>query len=851
MKSLTERIANLSPERRALLELRLKQKGALAITTAAKEIIPRPADGGPPPVSFGQRLLWFLDQLEPGNSLFNIPSAVRLEGVLDVEALKKALDTVVARHAVLRTAIAMGDGIPVQVVNDMRAVNLPIVDLSNEAETERQAQLRRILNAEARRPFDLSRDLMLRAALIRLAPADHVLVLVTHHIASDGWSIEILFRELGVLCQAFSKGELNPLAEPSVQYSDYAAWQHQWLQGKMLETQLAYWKQQLSGISLLELPTDRPRPAVKSYHGAVQSLMIPPSLANQLKTMSRDHGVTLFMVLLAAFETLLHRYTGQQDITVGSPIAGRIRPEIEQLIGFFVNTLVLRSDLSGNPTFLELVGRVREVCLDAYSHQDLPFDKLVEELHPERTLGNSPLFQVMFAHENVPTENLELPGVTVTPLQVHNGTAMVDLTLTTRLDSGGLAASLEYSTDLLDDATISRMLKHFETLLEGIVAGPNRRLSELPLLTDTERQELLVQWNDTKRDYPKDGCIHELFEAQVERTPDVVAAVFEGRQLTYRELNSRANRLAHYLIKLGVGPDVPVTLSVERSLEMLVGVLGILKAGAAYVPLDPAYPPERLVFMVDDIRAPVLLTERQFAASLATQHAATISLDTDWEVVAAESTENPSGRVKPGNSACVIYTSGSTGKPKGVEVTHGGLVNYVVHAADVCGLAPGDRVLQFSSISFDTAAEEIFCSLTSGATLVMRNDTMLSSVSDFLQACAKWGITALDLPTAYWHEITARLFSEGLAMPDEIRLVIVGGERAIPERLTQWRACIGNRIRLWNSYGPTETTIAATLCELTGGSESEKSFGEVSIGGPIPNVQLYVSDQDLNPVPAG
>ncbi|MGE5305217.1 MAG: condensation domain-containing protein, partial [Alphaproteobacteria bacterium] len=665
MDQFNERIAKLSPAKRALLERALQQD---------EEVIPRirsipQRDRNQPAVlSFGQQRLWFLSKLEPASAAYNQPKTIRLEGSLDIETLRMALDAIVARHEALRTVIvSQDDETPVQAVTEARATELPIIDLTECAKADLEAELGRRLREEVERPFDLTRDMMLRAMLVKVGLREHVLLLVTHHIASDGWSTGILWQELAALYGAFLKGEPSPLAELPIQYADYAVWQRQWLQGEVLERQLSYWKGQLSGISVLELPTDRPRPAVQSYRGSRESIELSDELTRQLKTLSRKEGVTLFMTLLAAFQTLLQRYCGQEDIAVGSPIAGRTRSETERLIGFFVNTLVLRSDLSSDPTFRELLGRVRKMALEAYEHQDIPFEKLVEELHPERDLSRSPLFQVMFAFQNVPRYSRELPGLTASPVEITNETAKFDLSLYIWEERAGLKARLEYNTDLYDAATVNRMLGHFNVLLQGIVANPDQRLSALPMLTEAERRQLLIEWNDTEREYPRDRCVHELFEAQVERSPDAVAVVFEDKQLTYRELNARANQVAHYLIKLGVGPETLVGICMERSLEMVVGLLGILKAGGAYVPLDPAYPKERLEFMLQDAQVQVLLTQQSLSLDLRTDpRTQLLCLDRDWATVAEQQATNPHNKATPENLAYVIYTSGSTGLPKGV-----------------------------------------------------------------------------------------------------------------------------------------------------------------------------------------
>jgi len=549
------------------------------------------------------------------------------------------------------------------------------VELSGVPESEREAHLRRLARAEVQRPFDLEEGPLLRAKLIRLGAEEHALILTMHHIVSDGWSQGVFWRELAVLYETFASGKPPPLPERTVQYADFADWQRLWLQGEVLDTQLAYWKRQLAGISTLQLPTDQPRPEVHTFRGARHVLTLSPTLTQALKALSRRHGVTLFMTLLAAFQTLLHRYTGQDDIAVGSLIANRNRAEIEGLIGFFVNTLVLRTDLSGDPRFQELLERVREVALGAYNHQDLPFEKLVEELQPQRHLGHNPLFQVLFIFQNTPRPASELMGLTLRALEVDPQTAKFDLTLELVETPQGLSGWLEYSTDVFEAETIARMATHFQTLLEGIVANPAQRLSWLPLLPAEERHRLLVAWNDTAAEYPKEACIQDLFAVQAERTPDAVAMLAEGQYLTYRELNQEANRLAHYLATLGVGPRVLVGVCLPRSLELIVGLLGILKAGGVYLPLDPTYPQERLAFLLADAQVPVLLTHTRFVGLFPDQGTRFVCLDADCALLASQSTQNPVNRNTSEDLAYVIYTSGSTGQPKGVAVPHTQVLN--------------------------------------------------------------------------------------------------------------------------------------------------------------------------------
>jgi amino acid adenylation domain-containing protein len=662
----------------------------------------------------------------------------------------------------------------------------------------------------------------------------------------------ILLKELTLLYEAFCNGNPSPLPELPIQYADFAHWQSQWLQGEVLQQELAYWKERLkSAPEVTELLTDYPRPAVQNFQGASEPVLISNSLTGALKTLSKKEGVTLFMTLLAAFNTLLQRYTGQEDLVLGSPIAGRIRGDMENLIGLFINTLVLRTDLSGNPTFRELLRRVREVALDAYAHQDVPFEKLIEDLQLERSLSFAPLFQVMFVLQNTPVATLKLVGSTVSPVTIKRETTLFDLFLSLAERDEGLHGTLSYRTDLFDGATISRMISRFRILLHGIVADPDRPISTLPLLMETERHQLLVEWNDTRKDYPKDKRVHQLFEEQVERTPDAVAVIFGHQQLTYGELNRRANQLAHHLRKRGVGPEVLVGICIERSVEMLVGLFGVLKAGGAYVPLDPNYPMERLARILDDIQAPVLLSKKELVKTLPEGSAKLLCLDSEWEVVDRESKENPRADVTADNLAYVIYTSGSTGRPKGVEITHLALTNFTASASASFALAPGDRVLQFASISFDAAAEEIYPSLMCGAGLVLRTHSMLESVSTFLQRCTEWEVTVLDLPTAYWHELVEQMVAECLTLPKGLRLVIIGGEKAVAERLVQWRKAVGGHVRLLNTYGPTETTVVATTWESSETVAADQPIREVPIGRPIANVRTYVLDRQSNPVPIG
>ena len=850
MSNLLEQIAKLSPEKRELLLQRLSKKRGNVSPAAIK---PQSRESNCFPLSYAQERLWFLYQLEPDSSAYNLSAAYRLTGLLNPAVLQQSLNEIIRRHEVLRTTFITAQGQPLQCIAPNLTLTLPVVDLRELSTSQQNAEVQRLAIEEAQRPFDLAHEPLLRGTLLQLETQEYVVLFTMHHIISDGWPAGVLIRELVALYAALPAGKPASLPELPIQYADFSVWQRQWLQQeKTLQQQLAYWQQQLAGsLPVLQLPTDRPRPAVQTARGAMRSHILPQSLTAALKGFSQQAGVTLFMTLLAAFKLLLYRYTQQDDIVVGTPIANRNRSEIEGLIGFFVNTLVLRTHLAGNLSFCELLKRVQEVALGAYAHQDLPFELLVKELQPERNLSRNPLFQVMFVLQNAPKAGLKLPGLTLTPLKIDRQAANFDLTLTMVDTEQGLRGSIEYNLDLFDATTIDRMWGHFQTLLAGIVANPHQCLSNLPLLTITEQQQLLQEWNQTSC-LPPSECIHQQFEAQVEQTPEAVAVVFTDEEtlqiksLNYQELNAKANQLAHYLRSQGIKPNELVGLCVERSLDMVIGLLGILKAGAAYVPLDPAYPPERLALMVADAKVSVLLTQQQLLARLP-QSAPVVCLDTDWQAIATAPEHNPINQTTPAHLAYVIYTSGTTGKPKGVMIQHQSLVAYTETAANTYGVTASDRILQFASISFDAAAEEIFPCLIAGATLVLRTEEMLSSVPGFLQTCSDWSITVLDLPTAFWHQIAAELTTPGLILPESLRLLIIGGESALAEHIATWQQQIDPGIRLMNSYGPTETTIVATMCDLS----TTKVVDSVPIGRAIRNIQTYVLDPDLQPVPIG
>ena len=813
------------------------------------------------PTSFAQQRLWFLDQLAPGNPFYNVSTALHLTGSLNFTALKQTFNEIVRRHETLRTRFVMVEQQPVQAISPSLTIPLPLIDLRNFDSPERSTRMQQIVTQEAQHPFNLTTGPLLRVKLLQLDEAEYLLLLNIHHIVADGWSIGVLIKELGVLykalagdkrCLTTTDSVSRLLPELPIQYADFAQWQREWLQGAAangtspLQSQLVYWQKQLNGISVLNLPTDRLRSAVPSYRGAKQFLELPHSLTQALEALSYQEGVTLFMTMLAAFQTLLYRYTQQEDIAVGSPIANRNRSELEGLIGFFVNSLVLRTDFSGKVTFRELLNRVREITLEAYSHQDLPFEKLVEELHPERDLSYHPFFQVVFSLQNTPIETLELSGLTLSLFEFDSKTAKLDLEFHLWQDLESLKGQMVYSTDLFDDKSITRMLGHFQTLLESIVANPEQRISDLSLLTGQERQELLIDWNDTKRDYPENKCFHQLFEAQVQETPDAIALnarsanalVFDDEQLSYKELNIRSNQLAHYLKKLGVVPDVLVGICVERSPEAIVALLGILKAGGAYLPLDPSLPQERLKFILEDAQVSILLTHCSLAPLKKGDWGDLLSIvyiDEDWATITQHSQENPTSCVTFDNLAYVIYTSGSTGKPKGVLLQHRGLSNLAASQIEVFNIQPINRILQFASLSFDASIFEIVMALQTGATLYLANKESLLPGQPLLNLLREKAITHVTLPPA----VLAVLPTESLPA---LQTIICAGESCTDDIVKRWW---NSQRRFFNAYGPTEATVWSTVAEISTMSEKPP------IGRPIANTQIYILDKYLQPLPIG
>jgi amino acid adenylation domain-containing protein/FkbM family methyltransferase len=801
---------------------------------------------GDVPLSFAQQRLWFIDQLEPGSALYNVPTAWRIRGKMRVALLQQCFNEIVQRHEVLRTRFKALDGRPVQEIAPAVMVTLPLVDLTDRREAEREDEALRLISEEARRPFDLVTGPLLRVLLVRLTAEDHVVLVTLHHIVSDGWSMGILCRELSMLYNAKCNSRAPYLEDLPVQYGDFAQWQREWLQERVLESQVTYWKERLANLPKLQLPTDRPRAALPSHRGERRSIVLANSLCEALKVLSQNEQVSLFMTLLAAFNILLSRYSGQYDIAIGTAIAGRNRVEIEPLIGFFVNTLVLRTDLAGDPTFRELLSRVRDTALDAYAHQDLPFEKLVEEMSPERNLAYAPLSQVMFGFQNFPESALEMSGCFAQPMDVNSGTAKFDLSCQMSRESYGIRCRLEYATDLFVPETIARMLGHFQRLLEAIVANPGQRISELEILTEAERHQLLSEWNDTQTEYPRDKSIPELFEEQVEETPDRIAVVFEGQQLTYRQLNQRANQVAHHLRSRGAGPDVLVGLCIERSLEMVIGLLGILKAGGAYVPLDPAYPPERLQFLLEDSRPKILLARRPLAERLLRFEVDVVYLDAHCEGFDQVNMTNPAGERLGESSAYVIYTSGSTGRPKGVMVEHRQLLNYTNDITRRLNIEGGCSFAMVQPLMFDSTVTVLFSSLLTGGSLHIVSKERSADPDALATYFQRYPIDVLKITPS--HLAALQAFSR----PEQFmprRCLVIGGEESRWEWVQSLRT-IAPKCEIINHYGPTETTVGVLTCRVAD-IVNRSDMSKTPLGHPLANTRTFILDCWLKAVPVG
>jgi amino acid adenylation domain-containing protein len=836
----SNRKSQLTLVKRALLEKRLQ--AALKPQVEHQTISRRPGTSRLP-LSYGQERLWFLHQLDPDNPNHNRPMTLHIAGDLNVEALKHSIGEILRRHSVLRAVFENVDGRPQQVLIPLRQFEIPVIDLSMLPATDRRKRAQVLAAREANEPFNLESGPLVRARLFSLEANEYVLIVVMHHILFDGWSAAIFKNEFCAFYSAFSRGKSSPLSPLSIQYADFASWQRQRLQGNVTETLLSYWKNKLSSLPPpLKLPTDHPGPAKQPFKGAHRYRTLPRDLVSLLKKLSYKEDVTLFMILLTAFKVLLYRYTNQNDIVIGCPVAGRMAKETETLIGLFVNTVVLRTDLSGNPPFRDLLSKTKQTVLEALAHQELPFEKLVMELQPARDLSQSPFFQVLFNFENVATQPMDIEGLEIEEVEFDSGAEAFSINLEIVENSAGLYCQLGFNADLFEPDMAESLLEHYEALLSGIVENPNRVLSDIPMLTESEYHQILVTWNSTDTNYPEDRCLHDLFEEQVAKTPQNVAVEFECQRLTYNELNCKANQLAHHFQKLGVGPETLVGIYLERSLEMVLGFLGVLKAGGAYIPLDPDYPEERLAFILDDARITILLTQTQLVDKLPPHRANVICLDGNRTEFDRESKEDLVSAATADNPAYIIYTSGSTGKPKGVIISHGAICNQMLWMQHEFPLNPADRVVQTTPFSFDASSCEFYAPLLVGAELIMTRPGGHQDSTYLVKLIAEKNISVLNLVPSM---LKVLLEEEGLRACNSLQRVFCGGEALSVELQERFFSILP--AKLYNMYGPTEATIDATFWHCR---HEEKQL-IVPIGRPVANTQIYILDHHLQPVPVG
>ena len=868
MKDFSEHIAQLSTFKRALLQKLLLEKSAGAVAKA----IPRRPDTPEAVLSYGQQRLWFLDQLAPNSAFYNMHAGLHLSGQLDLAALSRSFTHLIGRHESLRTVFRLSDGQPLQLILPAAQCPLPLLDLSALPPHVRQQEVTRLAQQQARRPFDLSTGPLLRLLLLRLAEDEHVLLLTMHHIISDGWSMGVLVREVMALYEAELGGTTAELAPLPIQYADYAHWQREWLTGERLGEQLSYWREQLAGApQLLDLPTDHARPAVQSYRGATHSFVLDEELSRKLKALSRREGVTLFMVLLGAYGVLLSRYSGAEEVVVGTPVAGRTRMETEGLIGFFVNTLALRVKVQGERSFREVLEGVRRVALGGYEHQELPFEKLVEELQPERDLSRNPLFQTVMVLQNTLMPKLELPSLMLNIAVTEVQTAKFDLTLKVEELPDVLRCHMEYNSDLFEETTIERMAAHFRNLMRSIVAAPERPIARLEMLSRTEHEQLLRAWNEGNKrqpgelkersaaashkdewqgEHPRRESLQTLFEAQVEHTPGRIALVCQGEELTYLELNRRANQIANHLQRLGIGPEARVGLLMERSMQMLAALLGIIKAGAAYVPLDPLYPQQRLAFMLGDAQVRVVLTESHLREKLAEHQAQVVYLDADARLIARESEDNPAVATLADSLAYIIYTSGSTGQPKGVMVTHGNVARLFAQTNAWFNFTESDVWTFFHSYAFDFSVWEIWGALLYGGKLVVVPYLTGRSPEAFYELLSAQQVTILNQTPSAFRQLIRTEEAVSDVKQLALRLIVFGGEALELQSLRPWIERHGDeQPQLINMYGITETTVHVTHQRITR-AEVEAGRGSL-IGRPIPDLQIYLLDAYLQPAPIG
>ena len=838
MNDLSARIAALTPEQRAVFEASLKAKGLRAPRV---DQIPRREreDVTLFPTSIDQERLWFIDQLQPGNSAYNIFSASRIKGPLDAVLMEHVVNELIARHEVLRTTFTVIDDQLMQVIHPELKLSLPPIDLQSLPLDQREHEALRLVTEDFSRPFDLEKGPLLRVGLLRLAEDDHVLHVNMHHTVTDRWSGAIFEEETGALYEAFANDRPSPLPALPIQYADYAVWQRGRAESEIYRRQAAYWTRKLAGVPfVLEVPTDFPRPPIQNFRGARVYTRYSKRLLDSLRELSRREGVTMFTLALAAYKALLYRYTSQETVLVGTTFANRNRPELQNMVGYLLNLIVLSTDLSGNQTFRELLQRERATVLEGFANQDLPFGKLVQELRPVQDASRNPIVQHSLIYLDFPELTvMETLGLTAKHLDIDNGASRFDMTLAMTETESGYEVDIEYPTDLYRRERIERMTKHLENILDSIVVDPGQRLSDLPLLSEDEKRQLLVQWNGTRAEYPRDRCIHELFEAQARQTPDDVALLFGTERLTYSELNEYANRVARYLKTAGVQNGELVGLFVSRSLRMVVGVLGILKAGAAYVPLDEKYPAERISFMLRDSNARLLLTEERLFAQLANYEGRKIDVDREWDQIAQCSGADLDHSITNEQPAYVIYTSGSTGEPKGVVVSHRSVVNVLNSTLAQTSLNAMDTMLAVSTLSFDIAVTEIFLPLIVGGQVVIASREVAADAMELARLVTTSKATVMQATPATWR----MLIDTGWTGSSQLKVLSAG--EAFDRRLAD--QLLASCAEVWNLYGPTETTIYSGVVQVTAAK------GPVPIGPPVANTSFYVLDQFMNPVPIG
>lgn len=846
MEDLTKIVANLSPEKRALMQQLLQAQG---VDLAEKIILPQGRSTNIFPVSFSQQRLWFLEQLEPGSPVYNIPAVVRMRGRVDAQALEKSINAVVSRHEILRTTFRTVEEQPHQVISPELNLVVQFVDLSGVEHQDRESEALRFAKQETQKPFDLAQGPLLRPTLIKVDGENYYFLLVMHHIVSDGWSTGVLLHELRTFYAAFQSNQSVQLEPLTVQYADFSVWQRNWLRGKNLQSQLDYWKRQLVNCSqTLDILTDFPRPAVQSNRGSFVSFSLPREMQMALNDLARKNQATLFMVLLAAYAALLYRISGQDDLNIGVPIANRNRSETAPLIGFFINTLVMRANFSGEPTFIDFLARIREMAMSAFAHQDLPFEMLVDELGVQRDMSHSPFFQAMFVLNNAPIQTLEAGSIILEPIDVDNETTKFDLVLSMNEDKDGLKGKLEYNTDLFKRQTIAGLLEHFRILIGSLLTDPSQKISLLPMLSQAERETLLITWNQTERSVTGGNPVHELISQRVTLAPDRIAVQLEQESLTYADLDARSNQLAHHLSYLGMKPESLVGLGTERSLDSIVAMMAILKAGAAFVPFDPDLPQERLTYILEDAKIDLVLTHSRLAGNL-TDTVRRICLDTDWPEISKLPSSHPEVPVNPEQIAYVIYTSGSTGRPKGVMVPHGAFATHCLDMLAFYELETTDRVLQFAATHFDASLEQIFPPLIAGATVVLRGNEIWDA-SEFARKVDE-GLTVINPPTAYWQELMLQWHVSSTLIPHHLpRLVIVGGDKLMADSVAHWLDSPFAKVPLLNAYGPTEAVITSNIFHVPTDQPVNES-AVLPIGRPLPNRKMYVLDRFGNPCPTG